>query len=166
MLQPFELLKEVYLERLIKMHKKYLVSQSYSRGYNHFAETHTKDILVTDYDDLNYARVHFNAVKNDKYASIIHLDNEQHRNKLFEMVKGENYAVYWCIVASAKSLQDRLDKKYTDNVRRYLQNNTTWRISGDSAICPKFEVIFGELFLIIKYGSQVLRVKFEEIEKA
>lgn len=165
MLQPFEMFQPLYLSRLIQMGKKYLVSQSYARGFNHFAESHKTDILVTDYDDLHYAQVHLNAVKNDKYASIIHLDKPEHKTKFQEMITGEQYQVYWSIVKSAADLQKRLDMKYKDNVRRYIQKNTTWRISSDTKIVPKFEVIFGELFLIIKYSSQNLRIKFDEIEK-
>ena len=147
------------------MNKKFLVSQSYSRGYDHFDDIHRVDILVTDYDDLNYAKVHYNAVKNDKYASIIYLDRPEHLNKLEEMISGDKYAVYWSVVKSSEDLKKRLDDHYSENVKRYIEKNTTWRIKSGSTIHPRFEVIFGELFLIIKYNSQTLRVKFEEIER-
>ena len=35
MLQPFELFKPLYIDRLAGLKKRYLVSQSYSRGFNH-----------------------------------------------------------------------------------------------------------------------------------
>ena len=44
--------------------------------------------------------------------------------------------------------------------------NTNWRISANEAIRPSLQVIYGELFIVLKRGSQTLRVKFEEIEKA
>lgn len=44
--------------------------------------------------------------------------------------------------------------------------NTTWRIGGDETIRPQLSVIFGELFIFLKRGAQVLRVKFEDIENA
>ncbi len=166
MLQPFELFKPVYLERLIKMNKKYLVSQSYTRGIDHFSEAERINILVSDYDDLNYASVHYNAVKKDKYASIIHLDNPNHRNKLDEMLHGDKYIVYWCIVKSTEELEKRLDLKYKDHIRRYIKKSTKWRIGSDETIKPKFEVVFGELFLTIRYSNEKIRVKFDEIEKS
>jgi len=165
MIQPFELFKPVYLDRLIKLKKIYLVSQSYSRGDHNYPEAALVDILVSDYDDLHYAQVHYNAVKQDKYASIIHLDQIEHKNKLDQMINGEKYAVYWSVVTSLQALQKKLDNQYAENVRRYISKHTSWRIKSDTSIRPKFEVIFGELFLIIKYNSQILRVKFEEIEK-
>ena len=166
MFQPFERFKPVYLQRILKLGKKYLVSQSYSRAFDHLQEYPAIAILVTDYDDLNYAQVHCNAIKSDQYAAIIHLGDELHKKKLVEMMEGNRYTLYWAVVSSTKSLQERLNTRFKDHVRRYIQKNTTWRISGESKINPKFEVIFGELFIIIKYGSQVVRVKFEEIEKS
>ena len=166
MIQPFELFKPVYLDRLIKLKKIYLVSQSYTRGDHNYPEAPLVDILVTDYDDLHYAQVHLNAVKNDKYASIIHLDQREHKNKLDQMINGDEYAVYWAVVSNLQSLQKKLDKEYAENVRRYISKHTTWRMKSDTSIRPKFEVIFGELFLILKYNSQIVRVKFEEIEKS
>jgi len=166
MLQPFELFSIKYLEQLIKLKKLYLVSQSYTRGTDHFAEHERTNILLTDYDNLQYAKVHFNAVKGDKYASIIHLDKPEHKAKLQEMLSGEKYMLYWSVVKSNEQLVKRLDLKYTDNIKRYIQKNTTWRIARDSKITPNFEVVFGELFITIQYNSQRLRVKFEEVEKA
>ena len=59
-----------------------------------------------------------------------------------------------------------MDLKYKDHMRRYLMKNTTWRIDSSEAIRPSLQVIYGELFIILKRGNQTLRVKFEEIEKA
>jgi hypothetical protein len=59
-----------------------------------------------------------------------------------------------------------MDLKYKDNIRRYIMKNTSWRISANEAIRPSLQVIYGELFIILKRGSQTLRVKFEDIEKA
>ena len=166
MLQPFEIFKPSYLEGIISLKKVYLVTQTYTRGFDHFTEVKKIDILVTDYDDLQYAKIHLQALKNDKYASIIHLENEAHKAKFIEMITGEKYRVYWAIVASREQLQKRLDIKYKDHVRRYIQKHTTWRIDANAKIVPKFEVTYGELYIVIKYSSQTLRIKFEDIEKS
>ena len=166
MLQPFEIFKPVYLEKLIRLKKIYLVSQSYARGFNHFAEAHKIDILVSDYDDLQYAKIHYQAIKHDKYASIIYLENDTHKSKFKEMITGEKYQVYWAIVTSKDALQKTLDFRYKDNIKRYIQKFTTWRIGSDTTITPKFEVTYGEIYLVIRHSSQTLRIKFEDIEKA
>ena len=166
MFQPFELFKIEYINRLIRMDKIFLVSQSYDKAYDHFEETKT-DILLTDYDQLGLAQIHYSAVKHDKYASIIDLTNQKHKTKILEMMNPDfGYRLFWAIVKSIDAVKKRMDLKYKDNIRRYIMKHTTWRIDVSEAIRPSLQVIYGELFIILKRGSQTLRVKFEDIEKA
>lgn len=166
MFQPFETFKCEYINRLIKMDKKYLVSQTYHKAFNHFEETRT-GILLNDYDDLGLAQIHYSAVKHDKYASIIDLTKPKHRTKVIEMLHSESgYCLFWAVVKSMDDIKKRLDLKYKDNIRRYISKHTTWRMDVNAAIRPSLQVIYGELFIILKRGSQTLRVKFEDIEKA
>jgi hypothetical protein len=166
MLQPFELFRVIFIEKLLKLKKRYLVSQSYKRALNHFEEEQKTDILLTDYDVLGAANIHLNAVKHDKYASVIDLENPVHKNKLIEMLsENSKYRVFWSVVKSSKELQLGIDAKYKDNMRRYIERHTNWRIKSDATIYPSIEVTFGELFIVLKYAGQTLRIKFEEIEK-
>lgn len=166
MFQPFELFRPEFINRLIRMDKLYLVSQSYDKAFDHFEETKT-DILLTDYDQLGLAQIHFSAVKHDKYASIIDLTNPKHKEKLFEMMHADSgYRLFWAIVQSMDDVKKRMDLKYKDHIRRYIMKHTTWRIDANEAIRPTLQVIYGELFIILKRGNQTLRVKFDDIEKA
>ena len=165
MLQPFELFNERYLERLIQLKKFYLISQSYPRGINHFAEAHRIDILVTDYESPGEAQMHLNAVKNDKYGALIDLQKTEHKKKILDMLTGEKYQLYWSIVKSADDLQKRLQVGYKDKMRKYIQANTDWRIGGDETITPSIETTYGELFINLKWKTKRLRIKFEDIER-
>ena len=166
MFQPFELFKPEYINPLIKMDKNYLVSQSYDKAFGHFEETKT-DILLTNYDDLGLAQIHYSAVSQDKYASIIDLTNPKHKEKILEMIHPDSqYRIFWATVKSIEAIKKRIDSKYKDHIRRYIRKHTTWRIDVSEAIRPTLQVIYGELFIILKRGSQTLRVKFEDIEKA
>jgi hypothetical protein len=165
MLQPFELFKPMYIPKLRQLKKRYIVTQSYKRRSDHLADILKIDILLSDYDELGGAKIHVNAVKGDKYAAILDLENEKHLKKLNEMLaEGSEYRLYWAIVKSAKDLQERVNKVYRDNMKRYIQKHTNWRISGDTTLYPSVQISFGELFIILKYGNQTLRIKFEEIE--
>ena len=167
MLQPFEKFLYSYTERLITLKKVYLVSQSYPRGYDHLADVQKVNLLLTDYDDLGLAKIHLNAVKHDKYAALIDLTNEKHREKIKSMLEpSSNYELFWSVVRDIKQMQERLNNRYKDNMRRYIDKATSWRIGADEIIKPRFEVTFGEVFITLKRGNQSLRVKFEEIEKA
>ena len=165
MLQPFEVFRPLYLKKLFELKKTYLVSQSYKRTVDHFAEKQKNAILLSDYSDLGQAKIHLNAVKNDKYAAILDLTNEKHLAKLNEMLKEESgYRLYWAVVKSAKELQERINKVYKDNMKRYIEKKTSWRIGRDTTLYPSVQVTFGEVFITLKYGSETLRLKFEEIE--
>ena len=167
MFQSFELFKLTFINRLIKLNKIYVVSQSYKAGLDPFDEQQTTALLLTDYDDIGLANIHKTAVKTDKFAAVINLNNPAHLQKLESMLQPESvYKIYWSVVHDIDSIKKRVDLKYKDNIRRYIMKNTTWRISGDETFRPQLSVIFGELFIFLKHGAQELRIKFEEIEKS
>ena len=166
MLQPFEVFKSEYIPRLVSLKKTWLVSQSYPRGADQFEEQKKESILLSDYDDPGLAKVHLNAVKHHKYAAMLDLQNPKHRDKLDEMLKADSkYRIFWCIVKSAKELETRVNARWKENMRRYIEKETTWRIDRNATLKPSLQVTFGELFIVLKHGSQTLRIKFDEIEK-
>lgn len=167
MLQPFEKFKPIYLNRLIILKKFYLVSQTYTRVQAAAIKGQKPGLLFTEYDDAGLASIHVNALKHDKLAAIADLSNVNHLARITAVLQADSpYEVYWSIVKDLKALEQNLTKKYTNNMRRFVMNNTNWRIGADDKIMPSMQVTFGELFIILKRGNQTLRVKFEEIEKA
>jgi hypothetical protein len=166
MMQPFVLFEKRYLEKLIQLKKIYLVTQSYYRAYDHFANETAIDILLTDYDKPGEAELHLNAVKKDKYASVIRLDNLSHKTKLLQMMEGNQYRLFWSVVLSNAETKKRLDA-YHDKIRKYIKTSTNWEIKGNDAVnFEGIEVTFGELFVTLKWRTQKRRIKFEEIEKS
>jgi len=167
MLQPFELLTPQFVARLIPLKKIYLVTQSYKRGLDHFADKPKMGILVTDYDDEGLARIHFSAIKGDQFACVLNLTNATHFAKIKELLDERSpYIIYWAIVKGLDALKQIIGLKYKDNLRRYIATKTTWRIGAEESIRPQLQVIFGELFVILKRSNQEIRVKFEDIEKS
>jgi hypothetical protein len=165
MLQPFEIFSRLYLQKLIKLHRRWIVTQSYARGIDPFAEDQKTPVLLTDYEDISAAKTHWNAVSHDRYGAIIDLEKPMHLNKLEEMMaENSPYILYWAVVKSVEELEDRINSKYKDNMRRYIENRTDWKPGGDHSLAPSIQVIFGELFIILKHKKEVLKVKFEEIE--
>lgn len=166
MLQPFEIFKPQYMAKLIALNKKWLVTQTYKRCVNHFADEKKILLLVSDYNDPGLAIVHLSAVKQDKYAAIVDLDKPAHKSKLTELLSPDSkYEVYWATIKSRKELEDRITLAYKDHLRKYISVRTNWKIGRNTILKPTIEVTFGELFIIVKYGSQILRIKFEDIEK-
>ncbi|HRE52212.1 MAG TPA: hypothetical protein PK339_12370 [Flavitalea sp.] len=167
MLQPFESFKQIYIERLLQLKKRYLVSQTYMRKFEHFDTGEEINLLLSDYEDRVIAKTHWDALKNDPFRAILDLQNTEHILKLQEMLsEGSKYRLFWAVVRDAKDLEKRINTKLPDNLKRYIEKNTNWRIGRDKIIRPSLQLIFGELFIILKYAGQTLRVKLEDIENA
>lgn len=164
MLQPFIRLLPLYVDKLVATNKKYFVTQSYKAGAP-FSSADIKSILVSVYDDPGLAKTHFNAVKEDSMAAIVDLNKPAHKDKLYEMLGGDKYHVYWAVVKNASEIEKKVNANYRDKMRRYIERNTDWKISRDAAMRPSLQLIFGELYINLRYGMQTIRVKFEEIEK-
>ena len=167
MLQPFETFLPLYIDRLLQLNKRYLVSQTYKRGATHPVEPQKDCILLSDYDAAGGANIHLNAVKHDKYAAILDLTKPAHKKKLLEMLDpNSGYQVFWAVVKSRKDLEARINAGYIPHMRRYIAKNTTWRIDHDATVFPQVQIAFGELFITLKWRSQTIRIKFEDIENS
>lgn len=167
MLQPFERFQVGYIEALRSVKKIYIVTQSYLRGASNPDTKKLTNILFTTYDDPGLAKIHLNAIKTDMFAYMLDLTDEKHTGKIREMLQPDStYAIYWSVVKDTDAIKKILDRSYKDNFRRYITANTNWRISAEETIKPSLQVIFGELYLILKRGTQSIRVKFEAIEKS
>jgi len=166
-LQPFEDFKPVYLSRLIQLGRRYIVSQTYCRTHDPETDGYSSrvSLLFSDYAERGEAKLHLNAVKTDRYAAIIDLNNATHLKKIREMLEaGSGYRIFFAVVRSAAALERLINKKYKDKLKQYVDKQTNWRISRDAVVKPTIQLSFGEIYIILKHGSQQIRIKFEEIE--
>ena len=163
-LQPFQPFLDAYIPRLIELNKLFLVSQPY---YRLATSANEIPILLTEYDDIGLAKTHFAVVKDEKYASVINLQNQLHLHKLNDILKqSSQYRVYWAVVLNEQAFAEHVKKNYSQHLRRYLLSHAPWKIAATAKLSTTLQVIFGELFVTIKYKQDQLRVKFSEIENA
>jgi hypothetical protein len=168
MLQPFEEFKPAYIPRLLQLGHRYLVSQTYRRIGDPDRDTQGAPVhlLFSDYIELGEARLHFNAVKKDRFAAVIDLQNPRHLNRIMEMLSaGSPYRIYFAVIRSAKELENLVNRKYKERLKEYVEKQTNWRLSHDTVVKPTIQLSFGEIFIILRHGNQHIRIKFEEIEK-
>lgn len=170
MLQPFIVFEERYISRLIELKKSLLVTQTYKRAMDLFASGGKKCLLVTDYNDPGLAKIHCNAVSEDPLHATIDLAKPVHVDKLISMLKEDSgYKVFWSIMRNAKEvelLKTHIARKYKWNIKNYINNNTNWEVSRDSAVGASVELVFGELYIILKHRNERIRLKLEEIEQS
>lgn len=164
MFQPFIALEKIFVDRLMSMNKIYLVSQTYHRGTNPFDEETRQGILLSDYDNPGLAIMHLNALKADKFAALIDLSKQVHYHQLITKLGSNKYRFYWAMTKNAHDLQKRIGTRYKARISRYAKEKTNWNISTTDPLRTQFEVTFGEIFLVLKWRSQKVRIKFEEIE--
>jgi|SRR5450432_223504 len=167
MLQPFQEFKPVYLPRLLQLGRRWLVSQTYCRAKEMDSDPFSSriNLLFSDYAELGEAKLHVNAVKKDRYAAIIDLRLPAHMGRIEDMLlAGSGYRIFFAVVKSAKELENQINKNYKDKLRQYVEKQTNWRISHDTIVKPSIQLSFGELYIILKHGSQQIRIKFEDIE--
>jgi hypothetical protein len=162
MFNPFSRFRVNFIPTFRKAKKRYLVSQTFTRDSSPDGKTF---LMLTHYDDRESARVHLNAISFDKFASIIDLEKDQHREKLLDMLSPDSkYVIYSSLTIDPKEVKKTVDSLFKDKVQQFINKNTNWRISRDHTVKPKLEITFGELYVVLKYGTQTIRIKLEEIE--
>lgn len=167
MFNPFERFQKRFIDAFRKAGKSWLVSQSYEAARDPFVDPKKKILLLSHYGNLSQAQIHLSALKGDVYAAIIDLEKDPHREKVMEMLLPDSpYLVYSCLIASSAAVEKRLNAKYEKNMRRYIEKNTRWRIGSAKTIQPRLDIAFGELFIILKYGSEQIRVALAELDKS
>ena len=167
MFNPFEKFTENFIDAFRKKETMYLVSQTYERGIDPFHDEGKTVLLLSHYGDKSKADIHLSAVRGDKYAAVINLEKEAHRKKLNEMMaSGSNYVLFSSIVKSIEQTEARMNRKYKQNMKRYIQKTTHWSIPGGTTLIGHLEISYGELYITMKWGNQTIRPKLEDVEKS
>jgi hypothetical protein len=165
--QPYPRLEEKYFPEFLKRGKRYFVSQSYPPGQVKYFDKEKVPIVFTLYCSLVDANVHYDAVKKDKYASIIDLEKPAHQEKVKSMLQPDSkYDVYISMVWKNEKIDAYIKKQYSTNVERYISKSTSWRIPRIENVDFALKIIFGEPFMEIKWRNNTLQVRFQEIENA
>lgn len=164
MFNPFVKFEEKFITTFRKVKKRYLVSQTFTRVDKEIIKDKTC-LMLTQYEDKGLAKIHFNALSADKFASIIDLEKDIHREKIVAMLAPQSkYIIYSSLTIDPKEVKSLSDKIYKDKVQKFIEKKTNWRIGREQTIKPKLEITFGELYVALKYGSQTIRVRLEELE--
>ncbi|WP_153797511.1 hypothetical protein [Foetidibacter luteolus] len=166
MINPFALFHREMIPGFIEMKRFYLVSQTNKGAFAPIVFESKTPILLSDYENLGLAKIHFNAITNDRYRAILDLTKDAHKAKLYEMLSpNSKYVVYSAFIQDERKVKNLVDTKYCDNIRRYLSKETNWRIDRKEILRPDLELIFGELFVTLKWSGQTVKLRLADIEK-
>jgi hypothetical protein len=111
MYNPFTRFQPRFIQTFRNVKKRYLVSQTFKRENNLFKDENKNYLLLTHYDDNGLAKIHFNAVSFDKYAAILDLEKDQHREKLTGMLKPDSpYIIYSSLITDPNEVKKSMNK--------------------------------------------------------
>ena len=163
---PFEKLTHALIHAFRKKGKRWLVSQTLHLTVTDPVLLTKTLILTTHYDDRGMASVHHKAVIDDKFASVIDLEREIHMKQLDNILASDSkYIVFSSLIRNRERVEKQATELDKEKYWRYLQQHSKAGISPSKSLRPSLQLIFGELFVVLKYGAETLRTKLSDIEK-
>ena len=163
---PFEKLSYQLIGAFRKKGKRWLVSQTLNLTITDPELLAKKLLLMTHYDDKGMAFVHLKAVAGDRYASVIDLERHIHRRQLEDVLATDSqYIAFSALIRNRERVEAMAKEMYKDKYWRFLQLHSKSGISSTKNLRPSLQLIFGELFVVLKYGAETLRTRLSEIEK-
>ena len=163
---PFEKLTHSLISSFRKKGKRWLVSQTLKLNISDPVLLSKTLILITHYEDKGLATVHHKAVLEDKYASVIDLERETHRKQIDSILSQDSkYILFSSLIRNRERVEKQATEMYKEKYWRFIQQHSQSGVSPTKSLRPSLQLIFGELFVVLKYGSETLRTKLSEIEK-
>ena len=163
---PFEKLTHSLISSFRKKGKRWVVSQTLKLNISDLVLLSKTLILITHYEDKGLATVHHKAVLEDKYASVIDLERETHRKQIDSILSQDSkYILFSALIRNRERVEKQATEMYKEKYWRFIQEHSQSGVSPTKSLRPSLQLIFGELFVVLKYGSETLRTKLSEIEK-
>lgn len=163
---PFEPMTPSLMNALRSKGKRWLVSQTLNLTLEGAMQNIVTPLLLSHYEDQGLATVHLKAVQHDKYAAIIDLERQVHRDQLLKVLdKNSKYLVFSSLIRSKERAEKAVSDLYKEKYWKFIQQHARSGTNANKNLRPSIQLIFGEVFIVLKYGSETLRTKLEEIEK-
>lgn len=164
---PFERLTPTLIAAFQRKGKRWLISQTLPLSAEHQPPGEEKIfLLATHYADQSMATVHLKAVTGDRYAALIDLERPAHQQQIEKILRPHSpYIVFSSLIRSKAKVEKAASDLYRDKYWKFIQQNCRSGINPSKHVKPSMQLIFGEIFIILKYGSETLRTKLSDIEK-
>jgi hypothetical protein len=80
------------------------------------------------------------------------------------LASDSKYIVFSSLIRNRERVEKQATEIYKEKYWRYLQQHSKAGISPSKSLRPSLQLIFGELFVVLKYGAETLRTKLSVIE--
>ena len=109
---PLVLFSTDLLNSFIKAGHKFFVRQTYKRGIDHFDDTQKGAYLISHYNDINKATMHFEALKFDGNRYLYDISKEEDLQRLKIAAQQPNgYKIYSALLQQAWKPSDLMAGK-------------------------------------------------------
>ena len=160
---PLAILTPELLDGLITGGHRYFIRQSFIRGKNPLDHETKEAFLITPYRDFSEVNAHLQAIKYDGRKYVYQIGDQWELDKLYIAARQpEGYKVF---VALLREPRWKPPKMLTPKINNYLRAYTRWKPERGIETRVNLFMQFGELFLILQYKSEEIKVPLLDIEK-
>ncbi|MEI6948213.1 hypothetical protein V9K67_13535 [Paraflavisolibacter sp. H34] len=157
---PFVPFSERLLYALAESGKEYFVRQTLSLESDCGLEG---SFLFTHYSSQAEAQAHFGALDQDIYRKLYDWKNPEDREKLLIAARRPaGYRIYAALFHP--QWQKSISQEFVRKLRTYIQSKLGWNPGKGETVHPAIYLEFGQLYTRLRYKTQEVSVKFEEIE--
>jgi hypothetical protein len=160
MFNPFTAFRPDYLDGFIKKGIRAFVQQSYPRGATGDGRL---AFLLSHYDDTGLAIQHLDALKHDDERKIYLLSDLEQHAALKALLNNQQVNCFARLTIA--QLDQRLKKVIEKKLHYFIDHHTDLRPKGYDSVLFNLEIIFGEVYVLIRNGARQIKVKLAEIEK-
>lgn len=163
MFNPFVAFDPRFLPCFKQKGVKAFVQQTYDRGRNMLEQDPQPAFLLVHYNEIDKAREHFEMIKTTTGQRLYLVDNPTHWQELEALLNKPSGNRFYTILTIEDVNQKA--KKYLDKkIRYYINFRTNWRPSRGEQIAFSLDIIFGEIYVLLKYGPHQVKMPIDEFE--
>lgn len=163
MFNPFAPFDPHFLRAFKQKGVKAFVKQTYDRGRNTYDDNPQPAFMLIHFTDAVRALEYFNMIRLDTNRQLYNIDNPDDWQQLVNMLSqpsGQRFFTNLTIRNVNQKARQMLDRK----IRAYIRSRTTWRPAKNEEVNFSLDFIFGEIYVLLGYRRNEIKVKLEEIE--
>lgn len=162
MFNPFAEFEERFLPLFKQKGVKAFIKQTYNRGKNLLEERPIPSYLLIHTDDIGLGQDHFDAIKDDPDRHFFDITQPEQLEAVRAMLHRKEARFYTLLLT--KDAHQRAQQLLRNKVRWYVDHNTNWKPRSYEEVVFSLDVIFGQLYVKLKYQSREIKLAIEELE--
>lgn len=163
MFNPFVPYDSKYLAGFRQKGVKAFVKQYYPRGNNPLVQDAPPALLLSHYHDLKKAEDHYGVIAHDVHRQLLVMDKAEDQALLLSL-GDKNRGIPVFLPFKLPDAEHRARKVLDKKLRAYIDFKLNWRVPGQHSVQFSLDVIFGEIYAVLKHGGLVHTVRLDDIE--